>query len=191
MFSSYVFETGLSGLGDVDSQAAIRGSIVDALVYVGDSNRVFFYDARLRQALVDRLNSSGFQVLNLDDSNLGTFGGGGTIRARVKILSDGYGSAKDAASVVRGAAAFVGYNATGYDGTLVAQGTGTGQAQPTGSAPGQVQSGQSYDSSTIPGIGGVSGANPVTNLVNSLTQSPVSLAVIAGAVLILVLVSKK
>lgn len=168
-------------LGQVVSGAATRGAIVDVVIEVGDAGRVFFYDARLAQALRDRLNNSGFKVLALDASNLGNFGGGGTIRARVQILTDGYGSAADAASVVAGAASYLGYNATGSTGVLVS-GAGTVTGGASGDTTGQVYTNPNADT----------GANPVSTLVESLTASPVSLAVIVGAgALLLLTVLKK
>ena len=182
MFPSQIIQAGFQGLGafNGDGQAALRGSIVDAVVEVGDSNRVFFYDQALANSLRDRLNASGFKVLNLDASNLGSFGGGGTIRVRAQILSDGYASAQDAASVIRGAAAYLGYNATGFQGVLV---SAPGQA--SGSAGG-AQSGQTYDPALTS-----TGDNPVSRLLTNLTGSPISLAVVIGAAALLLIVATK
>ena len=175
--------SGFSGLGDVSagSQAALRGSTVDVVLNIGAANRVFFYDARLAQSLKDRLNNSGFRVINLDASNLGSLGGGGTIRARVQILTDGFASANDAASVVGGAAAALGYNMTGSSGILVSSGQQTG-GQQTGSNG----SGQQYDQPINTGD-----SNPVETLWSNLTQSPISMAVVVGGAAILLLVALK
>ena len=183
MFPSQIIQAGFQGLGafNGDSQAALRGSIVDAVVEVGDSNRVFFYDQALANSLRDRLNASGFKVISLDASNLGSFGGGGTIRVRAQILSDGYASAQDAASVISGAASYLGYNATGFQGVLVSTPQG-----PTGVQPGGIQSGQSYDPAVTS-----TGDNPISRLLTNLTGSPVSLAVVIGAAVLLLVVAKK
>lgn len=184
MFPSQILQGGFTGLSALGAEggAALRGSIVDAVIEVGDSNRVFFYDQALANSLRDRLNASGFKVLNLDASNLGSFGGGGTIRVRVQILSDGYASAADAASVIRGAAAYLGYNATGYQGVLVSTAQGT-----AGTGAGGIQSGQSYD----PNVNVASTDNPVSRLLQNLTGSPVSLAVVIGAAALLLFMAKK
>jgi len=183
-----IAQNAFSGFGDTDTSGqALRGSVVDAVIYVGDANRVFFYDARLLQSLTDRLNASGFRVLNLDGSNLGSFGGGGTIRVRAAINSDGYANANDAASVIAGAAAALGFNATGSTGVLVS----TPQAGAAGTQPGQVQSGQVFDASTVP-----SNKPPpdpkktLDDFINDLTKSPTTLAVILGAAVILVIAAK-
>ena len=176
---------GFSGLGDSSgsSTQALRGAVIDAVVYVGDANRVFFYDARLLQSLKDRLNASGFQVISLDGSNLGSFGGGGTVRVRAQINSDGYATANDAASVIAGAAAALGFNATGSTGILVS----TPQQASTGTASGQVQSGQTYS----PDTSATGAVNPIESFINNLTASPVTLAVILGAAVVLVIAAKK
>lgn len=168
--------------GDVGSEQALRGSVVDVVVNVGDANRVFFYDSRLAQTWVDRLNSSGFRVINFDASNLGSLGGGGTLRARVQILSDGYASANDAASVVAGAASFVGYNATGSSGVLVS----TPAQTQAGTQPGQTQTGQVYET---PGASGA--PNPISTLFTNLTQSPISMAAVLGGAIILFVIATK
>jgi hypothetical protein len=186
MFSSRGIVNGFSpfaGFGAFGEDQALRGAVVDVVVDVGDAGRVFFYDSRLAQSLRDRLNASGFKVLALDASNLGSLGGGGTLRARVQILSDGYASAQDAASVVAGAASYLGYNATGSQGVLVSSGSG----QVAGTQSGGAQTGQTYEN---PGQSGA--PNPVTTLFDSLTQSPISLAVVVGgAALLLILATKK
>lgn len=179
--------SGFGSLGDANDQA-LRNSVVDVVVNVGDAGRVFFYDARLAQSLKDKLNNSGFRVLAFDASNLGSFGGGGTIRARVQILTDGYANANDAASVVAGAAAYLGYNATGSSGVVVSSGGTQPGTQPGGSGgtlPGG-QSGQDY-----PGGSGTGNENPVVTLWNNLTQSPISMAVVVGGAALLVLVALK
>lgn len=177
--------TGLSGLGGASDQA-LRGAVVDAVIHIGDANRVFFYDARLLQALTDRLNASGFRVLNLDGANLGSFGGGGTIRVRAQINSDGYASASDAASVIAGAAAALGFNVTGSTGVLVS--TPQGQA---GTQAGQMQTGQTFDPSTVPTNKPPNAKNPFEDFLGSLTSSPVTLAIILGAAVVLVIAAKK
>ncbi len=174
---------GFAGLGDSNTSGqALRGAVIDAVIYIGDASRVFFYDSRLLQSLTDRLNSSGFRVINLDGSNLGSFGGGGTIRVRAQINSDGYASANDAASVIAGAASALGFNATGSTGVLVS----TPDASNTGTAPGTVQSGQTYQA---PGATGA--VNPIEGFISNLTASPVTLAVILGAAVVLVMIAKK
>lgn len=180
---------GFSGLGDTSgaSGQALRGSVIDAVVYVGDASRVFFYDSRLLQSLTDRLNSSGFKVINLDGSNLGSFGGGGTIRVRAQINSDGYSSANDAASVIAGAASALGFNATGSTGVVVS----TPQSGQTGTGSGQTQSGQAFDPSTVPGNKPLGATNPFEDFIKNLTASPVTLAVILGAAVVLVIAAKK
>ncbi len=172
---------GLNGLSG-ESDQALRNSVVDVVVDIGDAGRVFFYDSRLAQALRDRLNNSGFKVISLDASNLGSFGGGGTIRARVQILTDGYASAADAASVVAGAAAYLGYNATGSSGIIVQSGSG----QQSGNGSGQSGSGQTYEKPNDLGE-----KSPVETLWSSLTESPISLAVVVGGAAILLLVALK
>src|SRR5688500_6669422 len=117
---------------------ALRGSGVDVVVWVSNAWRVLSYSDTLTQEFVDRLNNSGFRVLNVDDSNLAVFSGG-SLRVRVQVLTDGYASEEDAASVVSGAASAAGYNATGFSGSLVSTGGEVDAMQPGGS------SGQSYD----------------------------------------------
>lgn len=174
---------GFSGLGDSSgaSGQALRGSVVDVVLNVGQAWRVLSYTRTLTQALKDRLNNAGFQVQNIDDSNLALLTGG-TIRIRVAILTDGYASAQDVASVVGGAASALGYNVTSSSGVLVSSGPNAGTG--TGS------SGQVYAppaTSNTPGSIG----DTVSSFVDSLTKSPVTLAVIAGAVVILVIAAKK
>jgi hypothetical protein len=176
---------GWGGSGGSGDGGATRGAVVDVVIYVGDSSRVFFYDAALAQTLVDRLNSSGFRVLNMDASNLGSFGGGGTIRARVQILNDGYGSAQDAASVVSGAASYVGYNATGFQGTLVSSGTASGQPSP----PAQTTSGQTYNQPGVTAAPGITTA--LSSLWTNLSSSPIALAALVGGGLLLLIAAKK
>lgn len=199
MFGQQIIQGGFRGLGSLSgfsetrldqSDQALRGSVVDVVIYVGDANRVLFYDKALSRSLVDRLNSSGFRVISFDDSNIGGWSGsgGGTIRARVQIMSDGYNSVKDAASVVAGAASALGFNATGSTGVLVS----TPQQTQAGTQPGQMQTGQTFDPSMVPssspaGVGG----NAITDFIDNLTKSPTTLAVIAGAVVILVIAAKK
>lgn len=98
---------------------ALRNSIVDCVLYVGQAWRTLSYSRNLVQELTDQLNSSGFRVLALDDSNLALLSGG-SLKARVQILTDGYASERDAASVVAGAASALGFNVQSFTGALVA-----------------------------------------------------------------------
>ena len=190
MFAGQLVQSSFAGLGAFGAnggQQALRGSVVDVVIYVGDSSRVFFYDAALRQSLIDRLNNSGFRVINLDASNLGSFGGGGSIRVRAQITNDGYNSVQDAASVISGAASYLGYNATGFQGVLVS----TPQQAQAGTGAGETQTGQTYGAETAPGASGGAAANPLTDFIGNLTKSPTTLAVILGAAVILVIAAKK
>jgi peptidoglycan hydrolase-like protein with peptidoglycan-binding domain len=104
------------------SGAALRGSVVDAVITVGQAWRVLSYTSNLKQQLIDKLNVSGFQVISVNDSNI-SYVTGGTLRVRAMVMTDGYSSANDAASVIRGWASDVGYNATGFSGALVSGGS--------------------------------------------------------------------
>jgi hypothetical protein len=185
MFSQQIIQSSFQGLGafgDTPGQA-LRGSIVDAVLQINFANRVVGYTATLTRALVDRLNSSGFHVINLDDSNLNMVTGG-SIRARVQVLSDGFSSAQDAASVVAGAASALGYNVVGFSGSLVLS-----AAQ--GNVSGTTQSGQTFDPFTVPDTTAPSAAGSISDFIGSLTKSPVTLAVVLGAAVILVIAAKK
>lgn len=173
-----------SGFGDMDTSGqALRGSVVDVYISIGQAWRVLSYTSTLTRQLVDRLNTSGFQVLNADDHNVALLTGG-SMRLRVKVLTDGYANASDAASVVAGAAAALGYNVTGSTGVLVS-------AAPSGSGAPVPTSGQVFDPSTAPNSnqgGGVS--DSVSQFFDNLTKSPTTLAVILGAAVILVIAAK-
>lgn len=180
MFPQQIIQAGFQGLGafgDAASGQALRGSIVDVTLEINFANRVVGYTATLTRALIARLNSSGFSVLNLDDSNLNTVTGG-TIRARVQVLSNGYATARDAASVVAGAASALGYNVVGFTGTVA--------AVPSGEATGGT--GQVFDASTTPG--NKLDTSSLSGFFESLTSSPTTLAVIAGAAVLLVIAVK-
>lgn len=174
--------TGLSAL-DGASDQALRGSVIDAVLTIGMANRVLSYTRTLTGELTARLNVSGFHVLNIDDSNLALLSGG-TIRVRAQVLTDGYASANDAASVIGGAAAVLGYNVTESRGVLVSSApANTGAPIPT--------SGASYDPSTVPVNTPRGNSNPFSDFLSNLTASPVTLAVIAGAAVVLVIAAKK
>jgi len=182
MFAQQIIQGGFQGLGAFGDAAssgqALRGSIVDVVLEVNFANRVVGYTATLTRALLQRLNSSGFNVQNLDDSNLNTLTGG-TIRARVQILTDGYSSARDAASVIAGAASALGYNVVGFTGVLA--------ALPSGEATGGT--GQTFDAGSKPE--NKLDASSLSGFFDSLTQSPVTLAVVAGATVLFVIAMKK
>ncbi len=174
--------TGLSGLDGVSDQA-LRGSVVDAVLSIGLVNRVFSYSQALTNELAARLNVSGFRILNIDDSNLSSFTGG-TIRVRAQVLTDGYANASDAASVIGGAAAAIGYNVTNSGGVLVSSAPAiSGALVPT--------TGASYDPSTVPDNKPSGDKNPFGDFFKNLTASPVTLAVILGAAVVLVIAAKK
>lgn len=183
MFAQQLAQSGFAGLGafgDGASGQALRGSTVDVVLQINFANRVVGYSSTLTRALVDRLNSSGFHVINVDDSNLNTITGG-TIRTRVQVLTDGYSSASDAASVVAGAASALGYNVVGFNGTLVLSAT---QGAVSGT-----QSGQLFDPSTVPATK-PPGSSTFSDFIDSLTKSPTTLAVVAGAAVLLVIAVK-
>ncbi len=185
MFGEQVIQAGFSGLGafGAGSQAVLRGATVDVSLEINFANRVVAYTSNLTRSLISRLNSSGFHVVNLDDSALNSVTGG-TIRARVQILTDGYASARDAASVVAGAASALGYNVVGFAGTLVSSGAAA-------TLPGSTQSGQQFDPSTVPSVSGAETGGGLQDFISSLTKSPTTLAVIAGAAVLLVIAAKK
>lgn len=107
--------------------SAAYGAVVDCVLYIGPATwRTLSYSRSLTQSLIDRLNSTGFKVLSLDDSNLALLSGG-TMKVRVQIVSDGYANASDAASVVQGAAAALGFNVQSFTGALVQSGRGGSQ----------------------------------------------------------------
>lgn|GEM_PF-6306753 len=107
----------------IQQAAATRGAVVDVVLQVGQANRVVGYSSTLTQQYRDKLNTSGFSVVALDDTNLRILTGG-TIKVRVQITGDGYANARDAASVVAGAASALGYNVTSFTGALVSAGSG-------------------------------------------------------------------
>jgi peptidoglycan hydrolase-like protein with peptidoglycan-binding domain len=102
------------------SGAVLRGAVVDVVLNVGAPGTALQYTTTMLQALRDRLNVSGFSVQAADDSNLRVLGLlGGTIKLRVQINSDGYANARDAASVVAGAASALGYRVSSFAGAFV------------------------------------------------------------------------
>lgn len=138
--------------------------------------------ANARADLQRRLQQAGFSVLGIDDSALSYFGAlgqrGPLIVTVVPTTAD-YANVNDVAGLVAGAAYSQGYDINAGQVGIVLAVAGTG-------------SDDYRDLQVRPVVAPPPGApNGITDLLSDLTSSPVALAVIAAAAVILVIAAKK
>jgi hypothetical protein len=103
--------TGPRPSSNASSYSALRGDVIRFDLQIGYGLRTSGYTKGLTTSLQNKLTTMGFQVLQLDDSDL-NFVTGGSIKGNVQINSNGFGNIQDAANVIGGLAAQLGYNVT-------------------------------------------------------------------------------